>query len=60
MADDVSINKVPVGYRFDPTDEELVSFYLMNKIYGQPLLISFIQEFDVFQTEPWKLPNSGL
>ncbi|KAJ7971752.1 NAC domain-containing protein [Quillaja saponaria] len=49
--------KLPVGYRFRPTDEELVIHYLKRKVFGVPLPASVIPEFDVFQTEPWGLPG---
>lgn len=29
--------ELPIGYRFNPTDEELISHYLYNKITGKPL-----------------------
>jgi hypothetical protein len=48
--------KLPVGFRFDPTDDILVNFYPQLKVYNQPLPLHGIQEFDVFQTEPWMLP----
>ncbi|XP_045793040.1 NAC domain-containing protein 1-like [Trifolium pratense] len=48
--------KLPVGFRFDPIDDILVNFYLKLKVYNQPLPFHAIQEFDVFQTEPWMLP----
>ncbi|KAL5058812.1 hypothetical protein RYX36_030416 [Vicia faba] len=48
--------QLPVGYRFDPTDDILMSFYLRKKIYNQHLQFQGILQFDVFQTEPWRLP----
>ncbi|KAF7801773.1 NAC domain-containing protein 83-like [Senna tora] len=49
--------KVPIGYRFCPTDEELVVHYLRKKVFSQPLPASVIPEFDVFQTHPRGLPG---
>ncbi|KAM1009161.1 hypothetical protein ACFX13_045466 [Malus domestica] len=49
--------KMPVGYRFRPTDEELVLHYLMRKVHAAPLPASIIPEFDVFETHPWGLPG---
>ncbi|KAM2858263.1 hypothetical protein COP2_023825 [Malus domestica] len=49
--------KMPVGYRFRPTDEELVIHYLMRKVHAAPLPASIIPEFDVFETHPWGLPG---
>ncbi|XP_022741618.1 NAC domain-containing protein 83-like [Durio zibethinus] len=49
--------KMPIGYRFRPTDEELVVHYLKRKALSLPLPASVIPEFDVFQTDPWSLPG---
>lgn len=51
--------KLPVGYRFDPTDDILVGYYLREKIFNQPLPNNLIRDYDVFQTEPWNLPGGG-
>ncbi|XVF57724.1 hypothetical protein PTKIN_Ptkin07bG0005500 [Pterospermum kingtungense] len=48
--------KMPIGFRFHPTDEELVVHYLKRKALSLPLPASVIPEFDVFQTDPWSLP----
>ncbi|XP_058742122.1 NAC domain containing protein 52-like [Vicia villosa] len=50
------VSQFRVGYRFDPTDDDLMSFYLRKKIFNQPLTFHGILQFDVFQTEPWRLP----
>ncbi|XVE84207.1 hypothetical protein DITRI_Ditri16bG0151700 [Diplodiscus trichospermus] len=49
--------KMPIGFRFHPTDEELVVHYLKRKALCLPLPASVIPEFDVFQTDPWSLPG---
>lgn len=49
--------KLPIGYRFCPTDEELVIHYLKRKIFAEPLPASVISDFDVFRTEPWEFPG---
>ncbi|KAI4348355.1 hypothetical protein L6164_009088 [Bauhinia variegata] len=51
--------KLPIGYRFCPTDEELVIHYLKRKALAQPLPASVIPEFDVLQTDPRGLPGVG-
>ncbi|CAK7328360.1 unnamed protein product [Dovyalis caffra] len=51
--------KLPIGYRFHPTDEELVVHYLKRKVLSLPLPASVIPEFDVFQTDPWSLPGNS-
>lgn len=50
--------RLPIGYRFHPTDEELVVHYLKRKVLGLPLPAAVIPEFDVFQTDPWSLPGN--
>ncbi|KAK2666080.1 hypothetical protein Ddye_004654 [Dipteronia dyeriana] len=49
--------RLPIGYRFRPTDEELVVHYLKRKAFGLPLPASVIPDFDVFQVDPWSLPG---
>ncbi|XP_039064902.1 NAC domain-containing protein 83-like [Hibiscus syriacus] len=49
--------KMPIGYRFHPTDEELVVHYLKRKALNLPLPASVIPELDVLQTDPWSLPG---
>ncbi|GMI93958.1 hypothetical protein HRI_003065100 [Hibiscus trionum] len=48
---------MPIGFRFHPTDEELVVHYLKTKALCLPLPASVIPEFDVLQTDPWSLPG---
>jgi hypothetical protein len=45
------------GFRFHPTDEELVSYYLRRKTLGRPLRIDAIAEVDLYRLEPWDLPS---
>ncbi|XP_057432993.1 NAC domain-containing protein 83-like [Lotus japonicus] len=54
--DDGSVRLLP-GYKFDPTDEVLVDFYLKRRVFAQPLPFHIIPDFNVFQTEPWGLPG---
>lgn len=44
------------GFRFHPTDEELVSYYLKRKITGRPIRADAISEVDLYRVEPWDLP----
>jgi hypothetical protein len=44
------------GFRFHPTDEELVSYYLKRKVLGRPLKVDAIAEVDLYKIEPWDLP----
>ncbi|XP_022774485.1 protein FEZ-like [Durio zibethinus] len=45
------------GFRFHPTDEELVGFYLKRKIQQRPLPIELIKQVDIYKHEPWDLPK---
>ncbi|KAA8530359.1 hypothetical protein F0562_005069 [Nyssa sinensis] len=45
------------GYRFHPTDEELVGFYLKRKIQQRPLPIELIKQVDIYKYDPWDLPR---
>ncbi|KAI9090340.1 hypothetical protein K1719_028675 [Acacia pycnantha] len=49
---------MPVGFRFRPTDEELVNHYLTNKLIGDAdnLDLQIIPEIDVCKHEPWDIP----
>ncbi|XP_010935813.1 NAC domain-containing protein 53 isoform X2 [Elaeis guineensis] len=44
------------GFRFHPTDDELVSYYLKRKVSGKSLRIDAIAEIDLYKCEPWDLP----
>ncbi|KAL3644561.1 hypothetical protein CASFOL_009741 [Castilleja foliolosa] len=45
------------GFRFHPTDEELVGFYLRRKIMHKPLSIELIKQLDIYKFDPWDLPK---
>ncbi|XP_058182355.1 NAC domain-containing protein 14-like [Rhododendron vialii] len=56
----LSLSSLPVGYRFRPTDEELVNYYLKNKINGKEDIVSGIRVVDLCKKEPWDLPVMSL
>ncbi|CAH2054197.1 unnamed protein product, partial [Thlaspi arvense] len=43
------------GFRFHPTDEELVSYYLKRKVQSKPVRFDAIGEVDIYKHEPWDL-----
>nr|GMD00836.1 NAC domain containing protein 76 [Ipomoea batatas] len=57
MADAVADEScaVPPGFRFHPTDEELVGYYLRKKIASQRIDLDVIRDIDLYRIEPWDL-----
>lgn len=49
---------LPPGFRFHPTDEELVAYYLKRKINGKKIELEIIPEVDLYKCEPWDLPGT--
>ncbi|KAH7424132.1 hypothetical protein KP509_12G091600 [Ceratopteris richardii] len=47
--------RVPPGFRFHPTDEELVDYYLKKKVECQRIDLDVIREIDLYKIEPWDL-----
>ncbi|PIA39859.1 hypothetical protein AQUCO_02600367v1 [Aquilegia coerulea] len=45
------------GFRFHPTDEELVGFYLRRKVEKKPFSIELIKQIDIYKYDPWDLPK---
>ncbi|KAE9614841.1 hypothetical protein Lal_00036202 [Lupinus albus] len=45
------------GFRFHPTDEELVGFYLRRKVEKKSLRIELIKQIDIYKYDPWDLPK---
>nr|KYP69756.1 Protein CUP-SHAPED COTYLEDON 2 [Cajanus cajan] len=47
---------LPPGFRFHPTDEELISHYLYRKVTDTKFSARAIGEVDLNRSEPWDLP----
>ncbi|XP_010535118.1 PREDICTED: NAC transcription factor 56-like [Tarenaya hassleriana] len=47
---------LPPGFRFHPTDEELVVHYLKRKAASAPLPVAIIADVDLYKFDPWELP----
>ncbi|CAJ1973108.1 unnamed protein product [Sphenostylis stenocarpa] len=48
---------LPPGFRFHPTDEELVTFYLASKVFNGSFTSVKFAEVDLNRCEPWELPD---
>ncbi|TXG58520.1 hypothetical protein EZV62_016349 [Acer yangbiense] len=50
--------QLPPGFRFHPSDEELIVHYLRKKVTSNPLPASIIADIDLYKYNPWDLPNN--
>ncbi|KAF2310668.1 hypothetical protein GH714_016145 [Hevea brasiliensis] len=48
------------GFRFSPTDAELISFYLKKKMEGAEKCVEVISEVEICKYEPWDLPAKSV
>ena len=48
---------LPPGFRFYPTDEELLVQYLCRKVAGHDFSLQIIAEIDLYKFDPWVLPS---
>ncbi|KAL1532325.1 NAC domain-containing protein 100 [Salvia divinorum] len=55
----VKEDKLPPGFRFHPTDEELITYYLINKISDATFTGRAIGDVDLNKCEPWDLPGKA-
>jgi len=53
-------SNLPPGFRFHPTDQELILHYLSKKVASIPLPVSIIAEVDIYKLDPWDLPGFSL
>ncbi|CAH2074173.1 unnamed protein product [Thlaspi arvense] len=54
-----SVTSLAPGFRFHPTDEELVRYYLKRKVCNRPFKLDAISVTDVYKSEPWDLPDKS-
>ncbi|XP_015059411.1 NAC domain-containing protein 72 [Solanum pennellii] len=50
---------LPPGFRFYPTDEELLVQYLCKKVAGHDFPLQIIGEIDLYKFDPWVLPSKA-
>lgn len=55
--DDHEHDVVMPGFRFHPTEEELVEFYLRRKVEGKRFNVELITFLDLYRYDPWELPG---
>ncbi|KAE9601340.1 hypothetical protein Lal_00023712 [Lupinus albus] len=48
---------LPPGFRFHPTDDELVNHYLCRKCASHSIAAPIIKEIDLYKFDPWQLPG---
>ncbi|MBA0853954.1 hypothetical protein Goshw_024318 [Gossypium schwendimanii] len=48
---------LPPGFRFYPSDEELVCHYLFKKVANEEILKGTLVDIDLHTCEPWQLPE---
>ena len=53
----ISQLSLPPGFRFYPTDEELLVQYLCRKVAGHHFNLQIIAEIDLYKFDPWILPS---
>lgn len=53
------MGSLPPGFRFHPTDEELVAYYLKRKVQGQEIELEVIPVIDFYKYDPWELPDKS-
>lgn len=48
--------ELPPGFRFHPSDEELITHYLSKKYFANNFSARAIGDVDMNKVEPWDLP----
>ncbi|KAG2299969.1 hypothetical protein Bca52824_036441 [Brassica carinata] len=60
VAASVEASTVFPGFKFSPTDVELISYYLKRKMDGLERSVEVIPETDIYSFEPWDLPDKSI
>ncbi|KAJ4727989.1 NAC domain containing protein [Melia azedarach] len=48
-----------LGYRFRPTEDEIITYFLERKMRGLGFPVHAINEVDLCKSEPWELPDKS-
>lgn len=60
MTPQLAFSRMPPGFRFQPTDEQLVVDYLQRRTAAQPCVTPDITDIDVYNVDPWQLPAMAM
>ncbi|XP_057510011.1 NAC domain-containing protein 43-like [Actinidia eriantha] len=60
MSEDMNLSvngqsQVPPGFRFHPTEEELLHYYLRKKVASEKIDLDVIRDVDLNKLEPWDI-----
>lgn len=58
MTDQVTPELELPGFRFHPTEEELLGFYLKNIVFGKKMRLDVIGLLNIYHHDPWDLPGT--
>ena len=56
---DQEVVDLPPGFRFHPTDEEIITHYLKEKVFNIRFTAAAIGQADLNKNEPWDLPSKS-
>ncbi|XP_076933081.1 NAC domain-containing protein 92-like [Bidens hawaiensis] len=59
VVNDDALIRLPPGFRFHPTDGEIITHYLTPKVLDQSFTAVAIGEADLNRSEPWELPKKA-
>lgn len=51
---------LPPGFRFHPTDEELIGYYLKRQVEGLEFELKVIPVIELYKFDPWELPGTKM
>ncbi|KAL3636203.1 hypothetical protein CASFOL_020750 [Castilleja foliolosa] len=52
----IEVPELPFGYKFHPTSSEVVLYYLVPKVKGEPLPSGYVKDLDVYKFDPHQIP----
>ncbi|KAM6568027.1 hypothetical protein CsatB_016012 [Cannabis sativa] len=55
----MNMEELPPGFRFHPTDEELITYYLASKVSDSSFTCKPVAVVDLNKSEPWDLPEKA-